>query len=275
MICAWKELLGILPLWLRPEVDKLGKESLEVLRLRLKAPPQLLLSGKIHTRTRTIPPEDLHFVINHASSFSPWASESLSRGYLTAPGGHRVGICGETVCKDTQVTGIREVTSLCIRVARAFPGIGEAIGRVNGSVLILGAPGWGKTTMLRDMVSILSRKESVAVVDERGEVFPMGLDASRDVDVLLGAPKPQGVEMVLRTMGPSWIAVDEITSGEDCEAILNCHGCGVKLLATAHGAGLADYYHRPVYRPLVNAGVFSHCYVLRPDKTGSMERVNP
>ena len=274
MICAWKELLGILPLWLRPEVDSLGKQNLEVLRLRLKSPPELLLGGKKHWLTRTIQREDLHFVINHASSFSPWASESVSRGYLTAPGGHRIGICGEAVCKDGRVSGIRDITSLCIRVARDFPDIGTPILQATGSVLILGAPGWGKTTHLRDMVRVLSRKAAVSVVDERGELFPKELETEVHVDVLSGAPKPQGVEMALRTMGPEWIAVDEITSQEDCDAVLNCHGCGVKLLATAHGASLEDYYHRNVYRPLVQAGVFQNCYVLRPDKSGSLERIS-
>lgn len=273
MICAWPELLGILPQWLRPEVDRIGKDSLEELRLRINAPPELKIGDRYVLLARHITPADVRFVVDHASSFSPWASESVSRGYLTAPGGHRIGLCGDAVCQQGRVTGLREIHSLCIRVARDFPGIGEAVIQSKGSVLILGAPGWGKTTLLRDMIRKLAEKSPVAVVDERGELFPKGFFRGSRVDVLTGAPKNQGMEMVLRTMGPRWIAVDEITAAEDCAAVLHCYGCGVNLIATAHAFSMADFCSRTVYKQLLGASVFETCFVLRSDKSFRLERI--
>ena len=46
MMCAWKQLLSVLPPRLRPEVDRLGKNALQELRLRLGMPPELVLSGE-------------------------------------------------------------------------------------------------------------------------------------------------------------------------------------------------------------------------------------
>ena len=125
MMCAWKQLLSVLPPRLRPEVDRLGKNALQELRLRLGMPPELVLSGESRWLGCCVSREDLNYCINAASRYSPWAAATTAQGYLTAPGGHRIGLCGEVVCKDGIVTGIREISSLCIRVARDFPGIAK------------------------------------------------------------------------------------------------------------------------------------------------------
>lgn len=115
MMCAWKQLLSVLPPRLRPEVDRLGKNALQELRLRLGMPPELVLSGESRWLGCCVSREDLNYCINAASRYSPWAAATTAQGYLTAPGGHRIGLCGEVVCKDGIVTGIREISSLCIR----------------------------------------------------------------------------------------------------------------------------------------------------------------
>lgn len=274
MNCAWSELLGVLPLNLRSRVNELGKNDLQQLRLRLGEGPELLTNrGTIHPDGK-VTREDIAYVVNAASRYSPWAAATMAQGYLTAPGGHRIGVCGEAVIRDGEVTALRAVTSLCIRVARDFPGIGGCVQSASGSVLILGAPGWGKTTLLRDMVRNLSRREAVSVVDERGELFPPGLDRGR-ADVLTGASKAAGISMVLRSMGPSWIAVDEITTAEDSGAILQAANCGVKLIATAHAGSLAEFRRRTVYRPLVENHLFETVYVLHRDKSFGTERMLP
>lgn len=273
MRCAWKELLEILPKWLVPEVDALGRDTMQELRLRLDAPPELVLEGGSRRLNRKVSRSDLTACVNAASRYSPWAAATTANGYLTAPGGHRIGLCGDVIVKGTEIAGIREVTSLCIRVARDFYGIGLSAAQLRGSMLIIGAPGWGKTTLLRDTARQLSEKETVAVVDERGEVFPWGFHRGPRTDVLSGAPKAIGVEMVLRTMGPQWIAVDEITAQEDCRALLQARGCGVKLLATAHAGSLEEFVNRPVYRSLVDNRVFDYLVVLQRDKSYRTERI--
>lgn len=273
MMCAWKELLSILPPRLRREVDSLGKEPVQELRLRCGAPAELVLAGKSLWLAETATRDDLNFVINTASRYSPWAASTAAQGYITAPGGHRIGLCGEAVCRGSAVEGIREIHSLCIRVARDFPGIGKAATGLKGSILILGAPGWGKTTLLRDLARQLSEKEAVSVVDERGELFPEGFLRGKRMDVLTGCPKPPGIDMVLRTMGPSCIAVDEITVEGDCQALMQAANCGVRLLATAHAGSIRDFRCRRVYRPLAEEGIFETLLILDRDKAYKVERM--
>ena len=273
MICAWNELLFVLPQRLRDKVDKLGREDATELRLRVNGPPELVLHNKrIHLEER-VTREDLNYCINTASRYSPWAASTMTRGYLTAPGGHRIGICGEGVMASGELTNIRNISSLCIRIARDFPGISKDLSSLKGSLLILGAPGWGKTTLLRDLIRQKSEMGChVAVIDEREELFPGNLDRGTGTDVLTGCPKAKAVDMLLRTMGPEIIAMDEITAAEDCEALQTAAWCGVSLLATAHAASLQDFLHRPVYEPLVRKNLFDTLVILHPDKTWHLER---
>lgn len=273
MMCAWKEFLSILPPRLRRDVDEQGKESLQELRLRINAPPELILSGGHRWLPGNICREDLNFIINTASRYSPWSAATIAQGYLTAPGGHRIGLCGEAVSRNGRVEGIREVHSLCLRVARDFPGLASGLAGVKGSVLILGAPGWGKTTLLRDLIRQLSEGECVGVVDERRELFPDGFDRGKQTDILTGCPKSAGVEMILRTMGPTCIAVDEITAEGDCFALVQAANCGVRLIATAHAASVREFHNRSVYRPLVENKIFDTLLVLSKDKSYHMERM--
>ena len=275
MNCAWKELLAILPHWLRPEVDRLAKDSLQEIRLRVKRPVELIGRNARRTIPQRITEGDVQTVINAASRYSPWMASTTARGYLTAPGGHRIGLCGEVTVQGGVMTGFREVTSLNIRVARDFPGICRELGNRKGSVLILGRPGAGKTTLLRDLIRARGEWETVSVVDERGELFPSagGFLTGTHTDVITGCTKAQGIDAMLRTMGPDTIAVDEITAKEDCDALIQAGWCGVQLLATAHAANREDLFHRPVYKPLLQSGLFDTLVVMRPDKSFDTERI--
>lgn len=273
MRCAWDALMRILPPALRPDADAQARETLQELRLRLGQAPELVCSFGSKWGRGTVTEQELNFVVNTASRYSPWAAATASKGYITAPGGHRIGLCGEAVVKDGAVCGIRSVTSLCIRVARDFPGIAGKAAALPGNILILGPPGSGKTTLLRDLIRQLSERETVTVVDERGELFPTDFIRGRKTDVLTGCGKAQGVEMALRTMGPTCIAVDEITAREDCQALLEGGWCGVRLLATAHAASRADLASRQVYRPLWETKLFETAIILRSDKSWRTERM--
>lgn len=266
MICAWNSLLDILPAWLRKEVDK-QERGLQELRMRINAPPELVLSTGIKWLDRKMEKDDLNFCINMASRYSPWAAATISKGYITASGGHRIGICGEAVFRDGNLTGIRNVRSICIRIARDFPGISNKINLTEKSILILGAPGWGKTTLLRDLARRISKNETVCVVDERGELFPEQFNCGKRMDVLTGCTKGVGLDMVLRTMGPDRIVLDEITAFDDADAVIHAVGCGVGILATAHASSLEDMKSRPIYRRIWDSKIFDAFVILHPDRT--------
>lgn len=273
MTCAWKELLAVLPMWMRKEVDAQGAALLQELRLRINSPPELVFAVGSRWLDRRITDEDLRYTVNAAAQYSPWTAASAAQGYITVSGGHRIGLCGETIMQQGVITGIRKISSLCIRVARDFPGIAAGIKTIPGSVLILGPPGSGKTTLLRDLIRQRENTEKICVVDERKELFPVGLPMGNRVDILFGCCKKDGIQMLLRTMGPTCIAMDEITDPEDTQALLQAANCGVHLLATAHAASIADFQERSIYRPLLESQIFSVFVVLRKDKTYTVERM--
>lgn len=278
MICAWQEFLKLLPLGLRQQVDKNYRDELQELRLRIGYKPELVLKKRSVWLDRITDRQEVRFIINAVSQYSPWAGTTMASGYITAAGGHRIGFCGDAVVQNGIITGMREVTSLCMRVARSFPGISGD--NLTGSVLIIGSPGSGKTTLLRDMIRQRSQEStgSICVVDERGELFPTVqgthcFDPGPRTDILSACSKAPGVLMLLRTMCPKCIAVDEITAAEDCDALLNAGWCGVNLLATAHAADRNDLFYRPVYRPIITNHLFDTLVIMQPDKSWRAERM--
>ena len=273
MNCAWKELLSILPPWISQEVDKVGKDHAQEIRLRLGAVPEIVCWPESIWLKGIVGKDELNFCVNTASRYSPWTAQSAAMGYITGPGGHRIGICGDAVMKDGQMTGIRCITSVCIRIARDYPDIAEDAAGLQGSILIIGPPGSGKTTLLRDLVRKISVREHIAVVDERGELFPEHFIYGSRIDVLKCCGKRHGIDAVLRSMGPGCIAVDEITAKEDCEALTMAGWCGVRLFATAHAGSVRDLERRPLYRPILASGLFDHILVLRKDKSWREERL--
>ena len=267
------------------------KAEAEELRLRAGYPLTVLLptgESRAGAENQTVTPQDLEQLCDIITSYSRYAVSSLmAQGYLIAPGGFRVGLCGSGVMEGSVCRNLRRLSSANIRISREQCGSAGPVLRqimADGafrSTLIVAPPGAGKTTLLRDMVRDLSDGISapvayrMAVVDERGEIAGMyhgmpQFQVGSHTDILDGIPKSIGITMLLRAANPQIIAVDEITAREDIAPMLQAANCGVKLLATIHAADMAELKRKPLFAKLLGLQVFERAVFI--GREGKMRR---
>lgn len=233
---------------------------------------------------KALKPTDLSNLISRMLDHSAYAWEDeLGQGYFTLPDGVRVGVSGKFT-RENGKTRLISATSLLIRIAREIKGAASPIrpflikdGCVSNTVL-LSPPGGGKTTMLRDACRMLSKAgKEISIVDERGEIAAVRngapqLDAGERTDVCEGLPKAQAIMMLLRSMSPEVVAVDEIGSNEDAQAISEAARMGASVLATAHASDIYDALERKMLGDVLLSGVFRYACVLG-GKPGNIKEV--
>lgn len=237
--------------------------------------------------------EDIFRTIASISDNSLYAfEEEIRRGFITIPGGHRVGLAGQVLVEAYDVKAIKDFSGICIRVAREKKGCANPLlrkvctpkGQVK-STLIISPPRCGKTTMLRDLARLLSTGSSdlnphnVVIVDERSELagsykgVPQ-LDVGVRTDVLDSCPKALGMIMAIRSLSPQVIVTDEIGRKEDVEAIQECVNAGVAVLCTIHARNIEELKARPLINNLIESGAFQMGIVLSRRKgPGTVEEV--
>jgi len=275
-------------------LEQKRKAETEELRLRIGRPLYLALPGGEQPLPQTrVGRGDLEQVLDHATEYSRYtAAETMRQGYVTAEGGFRVGLCGTALPCGERNEGIRDVSSLSIRIPRAREGVARPVlpellenGRPL-STLVLSPPGGGKTTLLRDLVRLLSQGTEfsapcrVALVDERGELAAVHrgrpqLEVGCHTDVMDACPKALAVPMLLRAMAPQVIALDEVAAPADVHAVCAAANCGVALLATVHAASLSDLQGRQIGRALLECGVFRRAVLIEGAGMNRSCRVEP
>ncbi|NSL50377.1 stage III sporulation protein AA [Calidifontibacillus erzurumensis] len=274
-----EELFHILPKTIAERIKQYSEsvqEKIEEIRIRIERPLELVISGEpFYPNGYIVTKQDGLNLLNKLSDYSIYTlEEELKRGFITVKGGHRVGLAGKVITEQGRVKAIRDIASYNIRIAKEKIGICEPYLPYvyNGkwlSTMILGSPQTGKTTMLRDFARFISMglyeqnipAFKVGIVDERSEIagcvkgIPQHQFGPR-IDVLDACPKAEGMMMMIRSMSPDVLVVDEIGRMEDSEAILEAINAGVSLFVTVHGSSLDDLYKRPSIRPLLDLQVF-------------------
>lgn len=278
-----KELLYLLPDAHREQMNGYLLDHMEEFRMCVGQPLIVRTNHQETIMWPSLQPTHLEQALQVACRHSIYSHmETLRQGFVTLPGGHRMGVCGFGVTgHDGTIQTIRNPSSLLVRIAREFPGCSAGIGgRICASTLIIGPPCSGKTTLLRDLICFLSdqRKQRIGIADERSELSAAlhgvpQLKIGMRTDVLLNIPKSEALLMLLRTMNPQWLAVDEITAPKDIEALSQCAYCGVKLLATAHADCMEDLWYRPLYRSLMECKIFKWIVQMQQDKSFVLQEV--
>ncbi len=262
------------------------KERTEEFRLRVLRPMTVLtpegeLNAAPEGSASLVTAEDLEQMLGAVTEYSRYACiETLRQGFLPLRGGFRLGVCGSAVVREGEVSNLKDISSLALRIVCERIGLGSGIapqlfapdGRFL-STLILSPPGGGKTTLLRDLIRVLSLGDSehralrAAVIDERCEIAVCckgrpQMELGNHTDVLSLCPKAVGMEMVLRGMNPQLIAVDEITASEDIRAMCLAANCGVGLLASIHASNAEELAQKPLFEELLHARVFRRCVTI-------------
>lgn len=273
---AVDQVINMLPSRIAEQLEQLPpfyKDGMEEIRLRIGRPIEVTVNGKPKFLSYLVNPEDAVQLLNKVSHFSIYTlEEELKRGYVTISGGHRVGLAGKVILENGEVKAIRDISSFNIRIAREKIGIAEKLlpyiyEKGLQHTMIIGPPQTGKTTMLRDIARIISTGHlsypplKVGIVDERSEIagsvngIPQ-LTFGPRIDVLDACPKAEGMMMMIRSMSPDVLIVDEIGRKEDCEAIMEAVHAGIKLFMTTHGNSLDELRNRPFLKPLLELGIF-------------------
>ncbi len=283
-----KDVLDVLPKEIEFIIEQLPsslKEQMEEIRIRIHRPLECIINGKPQFFHYTVTLEDGVYLLNKLSQYSIYTmEEELKRGYVTLRGGHRVGLAGKVITEKGTVKMIRDVASFNIRIAREKVGIAAPLVPYLYrerwlNTMIIGPPQTGKTTLLRDFARLMSTgmKEpsipscKVGIVDERSEIagcvkgVPQYQLGTR-VDVLDACPKAEGMMMLIRSMSPDILIVDEIGHKEDSEAIMEAVNAGVQLFVTAHGYEYGDLFKRPSLKKILELDVFERFVELSKTK---------
>lgn len=271
---------ALLPKGLREEIHKMKITDGEEIRLRLGRRPSLVVNAaELSFGSAEADEALLRSVLERATGASLHShSDTIARGFI-ASGGLRIGLCGEAAVHDGRFSSFRSISSLCIRIPHECRGAyHDAAQRLLAqglpNTLIAAPAGGGKTTALREIIRELSDNAvRVGVIDERSEIFASGIAHSgRCTDVISGLGKSAASIMLLRSMNPQLIAMDEISSREDSLCAVNICGCGCSLIATVHGKGLNDMMKRPIYKELINSGAFEVLLTIEQKKYGRTYR---
>lgn len=291
-----EEILHIFPDFMRPRWEKVAERAdrLQEIRLRVGQPVTVLMDNreKFLSERGELTDEisyagcsdekELEAIVAHICHYSIYAfADEIRQGFMTIRGGHRIGLSGQVILEDGErIRNIKYIRYLNVRIAHEVKGVSDKAlpflysrGEVLNT-LIVSPPGCGKTTMLRDLVRNISsgttygKGRNVGLVDERSEIAGSYLgipqnDIGIRTDVMDACPKREGMMMLIRSMAPAVLAVDELGNAEDVEAMHRAVQCGCKMLATIHGFSLEEVGSKSYMKTVLEECLFDRYLLLK------------
>lgn len=273
----------------------INPENIEEIRIRVNKPICIKIENEIKILEYVIMQEEMIEIFQKICENSIYSyTNQICKGFITIKGGHRIGISGSCVMENNKVINIKYISSLNIRLAREkkdcsinlVPYILDYDNNNIFNTLIVSPPGFGKTTLLRDFIRVISnginkynfKGKTVGVVDERGEISAMfhGIpqnDIGIRTDVIENVTKAEGMQMLIRSMAPQVIACDEIGNKEDIEAIKTAASSGVKGIFTAHGSNLDDLRLNNMIFELLNSLIIERIIFLSETTKGEAKEI--
>lgn len=270
--------------------------DIEEIRIRINQPVCIYMKGKEYfisekgsitkeeNNLLVINERELNKLFQHMCDYSPYAYvDEIRKGYITVAGGHRIGVAGQMIYEKEGVYRLKNISFINIRVAHEIIGVSNKIlpflfeGNKILSTLIVAAPGGGKTTLLRDLLRQISdgneyiRGVKVGIVDERSEIagcfrgIPQN-HVGRRTDVLDGCPKTKGMMMLIRSMSPAVIGIDELGDEEDVRALQRVLYCGCRVIVTIHGENIEEIKSKFVQYRVNIWDMFERIVILEREK---------
>lgn len=240
-------LLSVLPYSIRERVEENGREE-ELLEIVLdlgRVPTARYVDGEVILRDSEVSREEIDQVVNSIGDFDDDNRAGIARTL------HRIsGIYNRH----------HQVVGLTCRVGRAVEGtvaIVEDIVAEGHSILLLGRPGVGKTTMLREMARILAANKRVIIVDTSNEIGGDGdiphpaVGRARRMQVPKPSHQHETMIEAVENHNPEVIVIDEIGREREAEAARTINERGVQLIGTAHGNTLENLLLNPTLSDLV------------------------
>lgn len=309
----FKEAISFLSDYLQSALNKVSNnESSKVEEIRLRAFKPVILNFKdkssfinkhgelifeINNVNRNIlvsSKNDLEISLKKMCNYSMYSyQKEINSGFITLKGGHRVGICGTAVYeddKDLYIGNIKDISSMNIRINQKIDNLDENILNVVKSdfkgIILVGSPGSGKTTILRNIAKILSGKfsfnkknvlQKVALVDERNEFSGNYMGISQNnlgySDILVNYNKKDAIYQSIRSLSPDVIICDELGSLEDIEAIKFGVSSGVKFILSIHAGSAEEFYKRNIAKEILKLNSFDKIIILSNTLPGKVTKI--
>ena len=276
------KIMDVLPSTIKVHMQDIDINSLTEIRLRVNQKLRFRYGTMEIEKPYIVILQDITDILKKVSTNSIYSIQNeINNGYITAPGGNRIGLVGEVVIDNGEIKNVKNILSMNVRLCHEVIGCSDCI--INTiyknkevlNTLIISPPGCGKTTILRDIVRTISNDgKNVGIVDERNEIAAVykgatTLDVGTRTDVISNVNKPYGINILTRSMGLEVIATDEIGGEKDEDAIFDAVYSGVKLLLTAHGDEIKN-----VSKRIIDAKIFKNIVILKNvDKPGELDKI--